>query len=98
MVRTTPIICVRNRRHEIERSMTSALASGKQKIIVVDSLSTDGTVEIAGHLADGIISDDGKGLASSRQGALATKTDYIAYHDSDTEIPEIAYFRRRSRK
>lgn len=61
MVRIALTIRVRNRRPEIERSMTSALASGIQKLIVVDSLSTDVTVEIAGHLAYGIISDDASG-------------------------------------
>ena len=54
MVRIALIICIRNRRYETERSMSSDLASGKQKLTVVDSLSTMAQSRLPGILQMGL--------------------------------------------
>ncbi len=84
------IMCVKNREKEIERALRSVKKQkGVLEIIVVDGNSTDRTIEIARKYTDKVYSDEGKGLAYARQlGAEKAKGKYIAYIDSDTELPK----------
>ncbi|WP_258085051.1 glycosyltransferase family 2 protein [Thermococcus thermotolerans] len=84
------IMCVKNREKEVERALKSVKKQkGVLEIIVVDGNSTDRTIEIARKYTDKIYSDEGKGLAYARQlGAEKAKGEYIAYIDSDTELPK----------
>ncbi|WP_297092711.1 glycosyltransferase family 2 protein [Thermococcus sp.] len=84
------VMCVKNRENEIERALKSVKKQkGVLEIIIVDGNSTDRTIEIARRYADKIYSDKGKGLAFARQlGAEKARGEYIAYIDSDTELPK----------
>ncbi|ASJ08376.1 hypothetical protein A3L11_03660 [Thermococcus siculi] len=84
------VMCVKNREDEIERALRSVKnQNGILEIIVVDGNSTDRTVEIARKYTDKIYSDEGKGLGYARYlGAKKARGKYIAYVDSDTELPK----------
>lgn len=83
-------MCVKNREKEIERALKSVKKQrGVSDIIVVDGNSTDKTLEIAKKYTNKIYSDEGKGLAYARQlGAEKASGEYVAYIDSDTELPK----------
>jgi len=82
-------MCVKNREKEIEKALRSVRKQkGVKEIIVIDGNSTDRTVEIARKYTDKVYSDEGRGLAYARQlGAELAEGEYIAYIDSDTELP-----------
>lgn len=83
------VICVKNGEETIERALKSLVFNNPQEIIVIDGNSSDRTVEIAKKYTDKIISDTGKGLGYARQlGAELSNQEYIAYIDSDTELPK----------
>ncbi|MEM3403463.1 MAG: glycosyltransferase [Nitrososphaeria archaeon] len=84
------VICVKNRKNDIERTLRSIKKQiGIQEIIVVDGVSTDGTLEIAKKYTNKIYSDKGKGLGFARQlGAEMAKGKYVAFIDSDTYLPK----------
>ncbi len=88
MNKISAVICVKNGEETIERALKSLVKNNPFEIIVVDGNSSDRTPEIARNYADKIISDNGNGLGYARQiGAENASQDYIAYIDSDTELP-----------
>jgi glycosyltransferase involved in cell wall biosynthesis len=72
----------------MNRCLKSILENKPAEIIVVDDNSTDATVQVARKYTDKIYSAEGRGLAYARQlGAMKAKGDFVAYVDSDTELP-----------
>jgi len=83
------VVPARNASALIERCLEAIRRNQPGEVIVVDGLSSDGTVEIARGFADAILSDDGLGVAHARQmGAEAARHPYIAFIDVDVELPE----------
>jgi glycosyltransferase involved in cell wall biosynthesis len=82
-------MCVKNGSNTMETALKSIKKNNPFEIIIVDGNSKDGSIEIGKNYTDIILSDEGKGLAYARQlGADTAKGEYIAYVDSDIEIPE----------
>src|ERR671918_306990 len=58
------------------------------EVVVVDGLSTDGTVEIARAHGARILTDEGRGVAAARLiGAEAASTTWVALIDADVLVP-----------
>lgn len=82
------VVCVKNGEQILERALISVVKNRPFEIIIVDGNSTDRTLEIAKKYTDKIYSDGGKGLAYARQiGVDNSQGEYIAFIDSDTELP-----------
>lgn len=82
------VICAKNAEKTIVITLESIIKNKPFEIIVVDGDSKDNTVNVARKYTDRIYSDQNKGLAYARQlGAEKAQGDYIAYIDSDTELP-----------
>lgn len=78
------VVPVRNAEALIDECLRSVTRARPAEIIVVDGLSTDRTLEIAGRYPVSIISDEGRGLPAARTlGAQAARTPYIALIDAD---------------
>lgn len=89
MSEVSVVICVKNAETTLKRTMDSVIKNDYKEIVVIDGSSTDNTLEIARKYTGKIFSDEGKGLGYARQfGAEKTTGDYIAYIDSDTELPD----------
>lgn len=59
------------------------------RILVIDSDSTDDTLDIARGYGAEIINDEGRGLGYARKLAtLLCETEWICFVDSDVELPE----------
>lgn len=85
----TVVIPVRNAAEILDDCLASVVAQGPASIIVVDGLSTDGTLEIARRYADKILSDEGRGLPAARSiGARAATTPLVALVDADVILPD----------
>lgn len=85
----TVVVPVRNAADILEACLDSVARQGPASIIVVDGLSTDGTLELAGRFADQILSDEGQGLPAARSiGAQAAMTPLIALVDADVILPD----------
>ena len=83
------IIPVKNGEKLIGQCLGSVKINSPAEIIVVDGLSTDGTLEIARKYTTLIFSDEGKGASFAHQiGAEKATQEYIAYVDSDIVLPE----------
>jgi len=86
--RITVVVCVKNGEKTLDRALKSVIENKPFEVIVVDGNSSDQTIDIAKKYTDKIYFDEGKGLATARQvGADNAHGDYIAYIDSDTELP-----------
>jgi len=82
------VICVRNGMSTLERCLISVVKNDPSELIIIDGNSSDKTIEIAKLYTNNIYSDEGRGLATARQmGANLSVSEYIAYIDCDTELP-----------
>jgi glycosyltransferase involved in cell wall biosynthesis len=85
----TVVVPVRNAEGILDACLDSVARQGPAAIIVVDGLSTDRTLEIAGRFADRTLSDDGRGLPVARSiGAQAATTPLVALVDADVILPD----------
>ena len=85
----TVVVPARNAEAILEDCLESVARQGPAAIVVVDGLSTDGTLEIAGRYADHILSDEGRGLPAARSiGAHAAATTRVALVDADVILPD----------
>jgi hypothetical protein len=87
----TFIVPCLNGAYVLERCLKSIMAqtvlTPKDKIILVDNGSTDGSVEIAASLGVEILSCSEKGAANARNaGAAAASTKWLAFIDCDVEL------------
>jgi glycosyltransferase involved in cell wall biosynthesis len=86
------VIITYNEESNIGRTLESVkplVADGKGEIIVVDSGSTDRTVEIARSLGAKVFVEEWKGFAAQKNSAIDKATgDWILSLDADEEISE----------
>lgn len=83
------VICVKNAENTINTCINSIIKNLPLEIIVIDDGSDDNTLEIIKEYNIRIFSTGGKGVSYARQlGAEKAKGTYIAYADSDTELPD----------
>ncbi len=89
MLDLSVIIPVRNAEDILEGCLESIVAAQPREIIIVDGMSTDGTLDIASRYPTLVISDEGKGLPAARMmGARAAQSRWIALIDADVVFPE----------
>jgi glycosyltransferase involved in cell wall biosynthesis len=85
----TVVVPVRDAEAILEACLESVARQAPAAVIVVDGLSTDRTLEIAGRFADLILSDEGRGLPAARSiGARAATTPLVALVDADVILPD----------
>lgn len=85
----TVVVPVRNAAAILEGCLASVERQAPAEVIVVDGLSTDGTLEIARRHGARILSDEGRGLPAARSlGARAAATRYVALVDADVILPD----------
>jgi glycosyltransferase involved in cell wall biosynthesis len=88
------VIISHNEESNIGRTLTSVqplVAEGKGEIIVVDSGSTDRTVEIAKSCGANVFVEEWKGYAAQKNSALdKAKGDWILSLDADEEVSPMA--------
>ena len=85
----TVIVPVRNAAAILDECLSSVARQQPAELIVVDGLSTDGTVGIARRHGARILSDEGRGLPVARTiGARAARTRYVALVDADVVLPD----------
>jgi glycosyltransferase involved in cell wall biosynthesis len=89
------VIITHNEEANIDRTLASVqplVADGKGEIIVVDSGSTDRTVEIAKSYGAKVFIEEWKGYAAQKNSAIDKATgDWILSLDADEEVePELA--------
>ena len=86
------VVPTKNSARTIENCITSILEQTYSNIetIVVDSKSTDGTVEIAERFGCKVIFTDWKLLGARYQGLMAASGDYITMIDSDQVLQKDA--------
>lgn len=83
------VVCTKNSIASIEPCLLSLRAAGVGELIVVDAASTDGTRNIAEHLADVVLEDPGTGLGQARNiGIAESKRAFILNMGSDNVMPE----------
>jgi glycosyltransferase involved in cell wall biosynthesis len=81
------VVCVMNVADFVRDCLLSIKHDHPYEIIVVDGMSTDGTIKIAEEIADFVISDQGKGLSFARKiGAEKATGDYVLYIGPDNRI------------
>ena len=82
------VVPVRNAEGMLAACLESIIQQGPAELIIVDGLSTDGTLEIARRFGARILSDEGKGLPAARSiGARAAATRVVALVDADVILP-----------
>jgi O-antigen/teichoic acid export membrane protein/glycosyltransferase involved in cell wall biosynthesis len=83
------IVPTRNAAALLEDCLASIMASKPAEVIVVDGMSTDGTLAVAGRHGVRVISDLGAGLPAARQmGAQATACDTVVLVDADVVLSD----------
>lgn len=83
------VIPVRNAESLLGECLASVAASGPAEVIVVDGMSTDGTLDIARRHGATILSDEGKGLPYARiLGTRHARTERVLLLDADVILPE----------
>lgn len=83
------VIPARNAAALLEACLASVAASAPREVIVVDGMSTDGTLEIARAWGATILSDEGRGLPAARlEGADAASCRRVLLLDADVLLPE----------
>ena len=84
------VIITHNEESNIARTLTSVqplVAEGKGEIIIVDSGSTDRTVEIAKSFGAKVFVEDWKGYAAQKNSAIDKATgDWVLSLDADEEV------------
>ena len=85
----TVVVPVRNAAAILDDCLASIRRQEPAEVIVVDGLSTDATLEIAGRHGARILSDEGRGLPAARSlGAGAAVTRWVALVDADVVLPD----------
>jgi glycosyltransferase involved in cell wall biosynthesis len=85
----TVVVPARNAEAILEDCLASVGRQRPAEVIVVDGLSTDGTLQIAGRHGARILSDGGRGLPAARSmGARAATTRWVALVDADVILPD----------
>jgi glycosyltransferase involved in cell wall biosynthesis len=88
------VVPVRNAEAFLDGCLASIARQGVREIVVVDGLSTDGTLDIARRYTDRIISDEGHGVAAARRlGVAAASSPWVALVDADVTFPDGALSR-----
>ena len=83
------VVCTLNSSSGIEKCLLSLRHAGVGETIVVDGGSTDGTREVAEHLADVVLEDPGTGLGNARNVGIAQSTRALVLNmGSDNVLPE----------
>jgi glycosyltransferase involved in cell wall biosynthesis len=83
------VILAKDAESTIGECLSAVQQNNPAEIVVVDGISTDGTVEIAQRYSARTYSDEGKGKSYARQlGAEVAGQEYIAYVDSDVVLTE----------
>ena len=83
------VIPTRNAAGILVPCLESVLAQGPKEVIVVDGMSSDGTVELASSFGLTVLSDEGRGLPAARLlGAEVATSDRVALIDADVILPE----------
>ncbi len=84
----TVVIPVRNAEHLVDACLRSVLDCRPAAVVVVDGISTDGTLERVQRYPVTVLSDEGKGLPAARLlGARAAATHLVALIDVDVVLP-----------
>ncbi|MDO7710899.1 MAG: glycosyltransferase, partial [Pseudomonadota bacterium] len=80
-------LVVKNEAHNIERVLNSV--KGFDDIVVVDSDSTDNTMELAAHYTDRLYNHEWQGMAVQKEYAKSLcKHDWVLNLDADEELTE----------
>ncbi len=83
------VIPVRNAERLLEACLASITRNEPREIIVVDGMSTDGTLDIARRYGAKILSDEGGGLPAARLlGAEVAASERVALVDADVVMPD----------
>ncbi len=83
------VIPVRNAQRLLEACLASITRNEPREIIVVDGMSTDGTLDIARRYGVKILSDEGGGLPAARLlGAEVAASERVALVDADVVMPD----------
>jgi glycosyltransferase involved in cell wall biosynthesis len=83
------VIPVRNAERLLEACLASITRNAPHEIIVVDGMSTDGTLDIARRYGAKILSDEGGGLPAARLlGAEVAASERVALVDADVVMPD----------
>jgi len=83
------VVPVRNAEQFLDLCLASVARQNPSEIVVVDGLSTDGTLAIARRYTDHILSDDGRGVAAARRLGVASATSpWVALVDADVILPD----------
>jgi glycosyltransferase involved in cell wall biosynthesis len=83
------VVPARNASGLLEDCLASIAHQRPREVIVVDGLSSDGTVDIARRYADTVLSDGGRGLPAARLlGAQAATGRWVALVDADVVVPD----------
>lgn len=81
------VVPVRNAEDLIDDCLGSIARAQPRQIIVVDGMSSDRTLEVAGRYPVTILSDEGAGLPAARLlGAVTATTRYVALIDADVVL------------
>ncbi|WP_225753256.1 glycosyltransferase [Actinotalea sp. Marseille-Q4924] len=85
----TVVVPVRNAKDLVDECLRSVLACRPAAVVVVDGLSTDGTLERLQDYPVTVLSDEGRGLPAARLlGAQAATTRLVALVDADVVLPD----------
>ena len=88
MLDVSVVVCTKNSEFNIEECLQSVRENEPREIILVDSHSTDRTIEVAGKYTDVILYDPGKGLAIARNiGIDHASGKYICFVGPDNIMP-----------
>ncbi len=83
------VIPVRNAERLLEACLASITRNAPHEIIVVDGMSTDGTLDVARRYGVKILSDEGGGLPAARLlGAEVAASERVALVDADVVMPD----------
>lgn len=83
------VVPVRNAERLVDDCLASIVRARPREVIVVDGLSTDGTVDAARRYGARVLSDDGRGLPAARTiGAAAAEGRWVALVDADVVLPD----------
>ena len=82
------VVLTKNSEETLTDCLEAVAHNGPDEIVVVDSYSTDSTLDIARKYTNKIYHDEGKGICYARQmGAETATQEYIFYVDSDVVLP-----------
>ena len=91
LAQVSAVVCTMNSIASIEMCLRSVRDAGVGEIVVVDARSTDGTREVADHLANIVVEDEGIGLGNARNQGIARTTGlYVLNLGSDNIVDRSA--------